>query len=79
MQIDRESGHSATVDIRLEIDGVVLEVAQVGRESLILREPYESPPTGDARVVITVDGREHAHPIILHQGISKDSRLVNFI
>ncbi|WP_254512547.1 hypothetical protein [Anatilimnocola floriformis] len=71
-------GYSANVEIRLEVEGVILDVAQVGRDSLILREPYESPITAGARVVITVDGREHIHPIFLHQGISKDSREVNF-
>jgi hypothetical protein len=78
MFIDPNVGYSATVGIRLEVEGVVLDVAQVERDSLILREPYETPPTANARVVITVDGREHVHPIFLHQGISKDSRDVNF-
>jgi hypothetical protein len=78
MLIDQTIGYSASVDIRLEVDGVVLDVAQVERESLILREPYESPPTGNARIVITVDGREHLHPVFLHQGITKESRVVNF-
>jgi hypothetical protein len=77
MFIDPDVGYSATVGIRLEVEGVVLDVAQVERDSLILREPYEAPPT-NARVVITVDGREHVHPVFLHQGISKDSREVNF-
>ena len=78
MLIDQTGGYSANVDIRLEVEGVVLDVAQVDRDSLILREPYESAPTGNARIVITVDGREHPHPVILHQGIQKESRQVNF-
>jgi hypothetical protein len=78
MHMHREEGYSAKVEIRLEVEGVVLEVAQVGRDSLVLRDSHESGPTGDARVVITVDGREHIHPVFLHQGIRKDSLQVNF-
>lgn len=78
MHVHPTEGYSATVKIRLEVEGVVLEVAQVGRDSLVLCESHESGPTADTRVVITVDGREHVHPVFLHQGISKDSLRVNF-
>jgi hypothetical protein len=75
MSIDHEGGYSSNVEIRLEFEGAVLSVAQVGRDSLILKEPHDSPLAGYARIVITVDGREHPHQVLLH---SQDSRIVNF-
>lgn len=74
MMIDHE-GYSSNVEIRLEIEGTVLRVAQVGRDSLVLSNPHDTPLAGYGRVVITVDGREHPHDVLLH---SKDSRVVSF-
>lgn len=73
--IDNEGGYSSNVEIRLEIEGAVLSVAQVGRDSLVLSSPHDTPLAGYGRVVITVDGREHPHDVLLH---SKDSRNVSF-
>ena len=75
MLIDHEGGYSSNVEIRLEIQGAILSVAQVGRDSLILSDPHDAPLAGYGRVVITVDGREHPHDVLLH---SKDARLVCF-
>lgn len=63
MWMDQGGGYSANVGFRLEVEGVVFDVAQVERDSLILRESHETPLTGNARIVITVDGREHLHPV----------------
>jgi hypothetical protein len=75
MMIDHEAGYSSQVEIRLEFESTVLNVAQVGRDSLILQEPYDRPLAGYARIVITVDGREHPHDVLLH---GQDSRVVHF-
>ena len=44
MMLSETTGHSAKVEIRLRVQGMVLKVAQVGEESLILRDPCELPP-----------------------------------
>ncbi|ADB16259.1 hypothetical protein Psta_1584 [Pirellula staleyi DSM 6068] len=78
MELQSHSGYSAQVAIRLEVNGDSLPVAQVGRDSLILKHPYEIGPTGEARVIITVDGKENIHEIVLYNGIQLDSNEVFF-
>ena len=55
--------------ILLEVGGHSLRVAQVGENSLILRDVLEMGPA-DANVVITVDGKRRVHPVRLRDGIS---------
>ena len=69
--------HSSLVQIRLEVNGQSLPVAQVGEDSLILRERCELPKS-PAKIVIIVDGQESEHPVYLHHGISAESRIVHF-
>ena len=56
----------------------MLNVAQVGPASLILREKFESPPA-DARLEIIVDGRRQEYRIYLHEGISNQREEVAFL
>ncbi|MEX2026529.1 MAG: hypothetical protein WEH44_04495 [Pirellulaceae bacterium] len=69
--------HSSLVQIRLEIDGQALQVAQVGENSLILREPCQFSKS-PAKIVIVVDGQKSEHPVFLHHGISLESCIVHF-
>lgn len=75
----RPHDYSATVDLRLRVNGRILDVGQVGHKFLILNEKWEVAPGTDADVIITVDGRESVHPVVLHEGISPVSDLVNFL
>jgi hypothetical protein len=70
--------YSATVRICLHVGGKMLNVAQVGPASLILREKFESPPA-DARLEIIVDGRRQEYRIYLHEGISNQREEVAFL
>jgi hypothetical protein len=69
--------HSSLVQIRLEVNGQALQVAQVGENSLILREPCQLSKS-PAKIVIVVDGQESEHSVFLHHGISSGSRVVHF-
>lgn len=79
MLITEAKGFSAEVDIRLRVSGMNLDVAQVSREFLILREASEVAPGTTGQVVVTIDGREHVYPVLLHEGISSHSRRVTFV
>jgi hypothetical protein len=70
--------YSATVDIRLRVNGKLLDVSQVSEFYLILNEPAEAAPGTSAEVIITVDGRPSVRPIVLHDGIDRDTRRVTF-
>ena len=71
-------GYSASVEIRLTVNGDCLEVSQVGEELLILQRARELPPS-NARLEIIIDGEEKGYPILLPVGASKDSRIVRFV
>ncbi len=77
MMFSETAGHSATVEIRLRAQGMVLRVAQVGEESLILRDPCELPPC-DGLIEIVVDGHLDCYPIYLHAGITPGSQFIDF-
>jgi hypothetical protein len=70
--------YSATVDLRLRVNGRILDVGQVGHKFLILNENCEVAPGTAADVIITVDGRKSVHPVVLHEGIDPASDLVRF-
>lgn len=55
--------------IFLHVNGRVLRVAQVGENSLILRDVYVTEPTSDAQVIIHVDGERRVYPVLLRKGI----------
>jgi hypothetical protein len=78
MLITDQTGHSAKVDIRLHVSGMNLDVAQVSREFLILREACEVAPGTTGQVVVTIDGREHVYPVLFNEGIQPQSRRVRF-
>ncbi len=69
--------YSSQVTILLLIAGVELEVAQVTNSVLFLREPFETD-VESAELIIRVDGTENRNPIVVPQGIRRDSRLVSY-
>ena len=68
-EFTKESGHSADVQIHLNVNGFTLPVGQLGPEFLILREPTEHPPA-EAEIVMSVDGNERRWNVFLPEGIS---------
>ena len=70
--------YSATVDLRLRINGRILDVGQVGHKFLILAESYEVPPGTEGELIVIVDGEESVHRVNLPEGIKSYSQLVSF-
>ena len=70
-----KDGYSAHVEIYLIVGDEHLPVAQVGPNSLILRQPSELP-AGHAQIVIKVDDHEEVHDVIL--GTTSGTEHVNF-
>lgn len=71
--LSRDGSHSAVVEIRLEIEGEVVEVAQASETSLILCEPLEVAQPCYGVVSVTVDGEEFRRDVFFYEGISKSS------
>jgi hypothetical protein len=65
--------HSAVVRIQLSVDGHVFNVAQLGPDFLVLRNPIDYPPA-NAEVFISIDGDEDRWPVYLADGIKASER-----
>ncbi|HEV8062826.1 MAG TPA: hypothetical protein VGP68_23305 [Gemmataceae bacterium] len=65
--------HSAVVRIQLTVNGHVLNVAQLGPDFLVLRNPIEHPPA-NAEVFVSIDGNEKRWPVYLADGIKTSER-----
>jgi hypothetical protein len=72
------SGYSSRVQIALEFNGQSFAVAQIGESSLILQEDVDVIPGSNARVLITVDGRTKAYPIIIDSVVPQHRRIIQF-
>jgi hypothetical protein len=59
-------GYSAQVGIELFFKGKIFRVSQMGRDMLILREPFSAGP-GEGEVVLTVDGVPHRWLATIHE------------
>lgn len=68
-QNPKNFGHSADVQIQLNVNGFSLAVGQLGPEYLILHEPTEHSPA-DAEIVMSIDGRVRRWNVYLPDGIS---------
>ena len=65
----KSTGHSADVQIQLNVNGFALAVGQLGPEFLILREPADHPPA-DGEIVMSIDGKVRRWHVHLPEGIS---------
>lgn len=72
------TGHSTNVRLQLIAGGRILELGQIGPESVILEETAELPPC-EAQVVMYVDSFERRWQVYLPDGISADSRRVRTV
>ena len=66
-----EKGYSPPVTLELHVGGEVLEVAQVGDGSLILRAPRRLPAES-ANIVVFIDGVRKDHPVVLKPADHED-------
>jgi hypothetical protein len=72
-------GYSANIEIFLLVAGKRHDVAQIGRGSLLLREPTSIPPATDARLTIRIDGHEEIEDVVLIQGAAVNDQPVPFL
>ncbi|MGD9853375.1 MAG: hypothetical protein AB7U20_00330 [Planctomycetaceae bacterium] len=56
LQPPSDFGHSAEIDLRLQLGDRVISLHAVGPERVTLREPTEAP-AGPAEVIVCIDGR----------------------
>ena len=70
---------STTLNIagRLVVDGQSIALGQVCRDSLVLAEPCDLPPTA-AHLIITVRGEEKVYDIFLPHGANRNTEAVKF-
>ena len=68
-------GYSAEVDLRLDVNGEILDVSQTGKDSLILREPRCL--SGPATILVTIAGQTDRREVVIISS-SKPSREVRF-
>jgi hypothetical protein len=61
--------HSADVQMRLFVNGHVLNIAQIGPSFLMLDQPIEHPPT-EAEILMSIDGHQDRWRVHLPNGIS---------
>jgi hypothetical protein len=71
-------GYSAEVEIYLLIDGKRLDVAQIARDALVLRDEHPIPPGTAATLVTRIDGHEEREEIFLRAGAENNEQLVPF-
>jgi hypothetical protein len=60
-----DGGYSSRVELFVIINGERIPVAKLGSDSFVLREP-RSLSHGDAQLLISIDGREEQHEIVLN-------------
>jgi len=60
----KDGGYSASVDVYVIVDGQKIEVAEIGPDSMVLRD-HEHVVRGSAEIVIEVDGHKEIHHVIL--------------
>jgi hypothetical protein len=69
--------YSSNIAISLQVAGLQLNVAQVADGTLYLRETGDIDPS-DATLVFTIDDKTFRETIILHQGLSKGQKHVQY-
>ncbi|MEX2216836.1 MAG: hypothetical protein WD768_22170 [Phycisphaeraceae bacterium] len=65
------TGHSAVVELELQVDGKSIPLAQTSADWIMVDAPTTLPPC-EGVVVVTVDGREHRSRVRLEKGVSPD-------
>ena len=75
--MDRPQSYSATVKASLHVNGEVLNIAQVGPDFCIVRDPRELPPS-EAIVMVSIDGIERSRRVYLTNSVSSESKEVRF-
>ena len=70
----RSTGYSSHVCLRLHVDDVEYDVAQVGPDYLIVRGGVVVEPGAMGTLVVEVDGRPERHELCFPNGIGGEER-----
>jgi hypothetical protein len=70
----QDGGYSSEVKIWLLVDGARFEVAQIGPDTLTLRDDCEVR-SGHAQILIDIDGRREIHDVIIGAMLPSKSEL----
>ena len=63
------TSHSAQVEIRMFVNGSVVQVTQLGPDFVILAQPAEAHPPARAEIEINVDGATDRFAVNLPAGL----------
>jgi hypothetical protein len=75
---DLTLGYSARVDLKLLVNGRLLDVAQVGPDRCVLRNPVELPQGTEGEIIMHVDNHERRWHVLLFEGANSDTPIVHF-
>jgi hypothetical protein len=70
-RITTRGGHSADVRIALAVNGHVFNVAELGPDFVVLRNPLPHPPA-EAEITLSIDGQVERWQVELLDGIVAD-------
>jgi len=60
----KDGGYSATVEVYVIVNGQRIEVAEIGPDSMVLRD-HDHVACGHAEIVIEVDGQKETRHVFL--------------
>jgi hypothetical protein len=73
--LSSQGGHSARVNMRLLVNGLSLQVTQMGPDFVLVESPVNHPPAA-ASMVLQVDKTERRWNVRLPGGISANKKRV---
>ena len=71
-------GYSPNILIYLEVNKNKIQLSDLLHNSALIAESVEVAPQTKASLVISIDGVEKSHEVLLDDGISKESSKVTF-
>jgi len=73
------NGYSSKVALTLFVDDVTLSLSHVGSSHIVIRDPCDPRPAGDAEIVIEVNDSAERYKVFLPHGLSGPGQLVEYI
>ena len=77
MNESAEKTPAVNITSRLVVKGQTFPVGQICGDSLVLPEGYD-PPSGDAELIVIVNGRERVYRIFIPPGLERQSGFLSF-
>ena len=73
------NGYSSKVALTLLIDDVTLSLSHVGSSRIVVHDPCDPRPAGDAEIVIEVNDSAERYKVFLPHGLPGPGQLVEYI